>query len=394
VTGTNGKTSVSQFIAQGLEAAGKPCGVIGTLGVGRLEALAESGMTTPDPVSIQAALAAFCHQSIEYVVIEASSHALEQGRLNSVAIDVAILTNLSRDHLDYHQDMASYADAKQRLFEFSSVKVAVINADDVFGQRLIETFTHKNDITVMTYSRTLTNTTLSANDIETSLNGLRFTLMNGANSGEIKSKVLGQFNIDNLLATAGSLLALNMSFVDVVNLVGQCAAINGRMQILGDADQVTVVIDFAHTPDALEKVLQSLRAHLPHQGQLWCVFGCGGDRDAGKRPLMGASAERYADHIVLTADNPRSEDNQAIVTAILGGIQSDQKTHIEHDRKQAITYAIRHAKSKDIVLVAGKGHEQYQDIAGVKQPFSDMTVVTQVLAAANDAHLLPTGVQK
>ncbi len=394
VTGTNGKTSVSQFIAQCLEASGKPCGVIGTLGIGRLQGLTESGMTTPDPVSIQAALAKFCHQSINHVVLEASSHALEQGRLNSVAIDVAVLTNLSRDHLDYHQDMASYAAAKQRLFEFASVKNVVINADDIFGQSLIESFANKNNIRLMTYSRLTTKASLTVTAIDTSLKGLNFTLINATKAYKICSKILGQFNIDNLLATAGSLLAINMAVEDVARLLSQCSAINGRMQMLGNDKQATVVIDFAHTPDALEKVLQSLREHLPNQGQLWCVFGCGGDRDTGKRPLMGTSADLYADHVVLTADNPRSEDNQAIVAAILKGVQQGSQLHIEHDRKQAITYAISHAKQEDIVLIAGKGHEQYQDIAGVKHPFNDIAVATQALAAANDAQSVARGVQK
>lgn len=394
VTGTNGKTSVSQFIAQCLEASGRPCGVIGTLGVGRLADLTESGMTTPDPVRVQSALAAFCHRSIKYVVLEASSHALAQNRLNSVAIDVAVLTNLSRDHLDYHQDMANYAAAKQRLFMMSSVKTAVINADDAFGQRLMATLVNDDKITVMTYGRQTENTTLSAHHIETSLAGLNFSLVNGTKVGQITSRVLGQFNIDNLLATAGGLVALKIPFVEVVDLLSQCVAINGRMQMLGNVNQVTVVIDFAHTPDALDKVLQSLREHLPKQGQLWCVFGCGGDRDTGKRALMGATAERYADCVVLTADNPRSEDNETIVAAILTGIQDNTTLHIEHDRKQAIAYAIDQAKAQDIVLVAGKGHEHYQEIAGVKHPFSDFTVVTQALAAANDAHLLSLGVQK
>jgi len=394
VTGTNGKTSVSQFIAQCLEAAGKPCGVIGTLGVGRLQDLIESGMTTPDPVSVQSALAGFCYEAIKYVVLEASSHALEQGRLNSVAIDVAVLTNLSRDHLDYHQDMASYAAAKQRLFEFDSVKTVVINAEDAFGQGLIKALATQDTTAVMTYGRTTANTTLSANTVKTTLEGLTFTLVNADNDSQVHSKVLGQFNIDNLLATAGSLLAINIGFDEVVNLLSQCSAINGRMQMLGSTEQVTVVIDFAHTPDALEKVLQSLQEHLPKQGQLWCVFGCGGDRDTGKRPLMGASAALYADHLIVTADNPRSEDNHAIVAAIVAGIPNGVTPYIEHDRKQAITYAINHAKPQDIVLVAGKGHEQYQEIAGVKHPFSDMTVVTQALAAANDAQSLSRGVQK
>lgn len=397
ITGTNGKTTVSHFIAQCLESTGQACGVIGTLGIGRLEDLAETGMTTPDPVILQAALATFCHQSIGTVVIEASSHALEQGRLNSVAVDVAVLTNLSRDHLDYHQDMATYAAAKKRLFDFVSVKTAVINVDDDFGQRLIAELASRDDMAVMSYSQGSAQSTLAAKDIETSHKGLNFTLASDTKSGQVQSDALGDFNIDNLLATAGSLLAINLPFDNVVKVISQCTAIRGRMQKVGNEKQVTVVIDFAHTPDALEKALQSLRHHMQAQGQMWCVFGCGGDRDIGKRPLMGASAEHYADHVVLTADNPRSEDNHAIVASILNGMrnqESQDKTHVEHDRKRAIAHAINEAKQQDIILVAGKGHEQYQVISGVKHPFSDMQVVIDALAAANDAHSMSAGANK
>jgi len=394
ITGTNGKTSVSHFIAQCLETSGQACGVIGTLGIGRLQDLTDSGMTTPDPVSLQAALAAFCHQSIDYVVLEASSHALEQGRLNSVAVDVAVLTNLSRDHLDYHHDMASYAAAKKRLFDFVSVKTAVINAADDFGQRLMTELAGRDDITLMSYSKESIKSTIEAKGIEATLKGLNFTIVHETTSAAVKCSVLGQFNIDNLLATAGCLLAINLPFDVVNNLISQCHAIKGRMQRVGNDKQITVVIDFAHTPDALEKALQSLRNHMSPQSQLWCVFGCGGDRDTGKRPLMGASANDYADQLILTADNPRSEDNQTIVTAILAGIDDQDKTHIEHDRKQAIGYAISHAKQQDIVLIAGKGHEQYQEIAGVKHPFSDMKVAIEALAAANDEQSISMGVNK
>jgi UDP-N-acetylmuramoyl-L-alanyl-D-glutamate--2,6-diaminopimelate ligase len=216
--------------------------------------------------------------------------------------------------------------------------------------------------------------------------------VNEVRSAQVTCNVLGHFNIDNLLATAGSLLAINLPFDTVIELICQCHAINGRMQRVSNDQQRTVVIDFAHTPDALEKALQSLRHHMPPQGQLWCVFGCGGDRDVGKRPLMGETANHYADLVVLTADNPRSEDNQTIVTAILTGIDDQDKTHVEHDRKQAICYAISHAKQQDIVLIAGKGHEQYQEIAGVKQPFNDRKVAIEALAAANDEHSISLGV--
>jgi UDP-N-acetylmuramoyl-L-alanyl-D-glutamate--2,6-diaminopimelate ligase len=392
VTGTNGKTSVTQFIAQCLEASGQACGVIGTLGYGRIGTLIETGMTTPDPVKIQAKLADFFRQSINTIVIEASSHALEQGRLNSVAIDVAVLTNLSRDHLDYHHDMASYANAKKRLFQFDSVKTAVVNAQDDFGQSLIEELASNDNIHVMTYGQN-TDTHLAANDANMTKQGVSFNLVKEAQSTQINSSLLGLFNIDNLLATAGSLVAIGLSFEQVVKGLEQCHAAKGRMEVYGGNKQVTVVVDFAHTPDALSKALQALQEHKPTQAQLWCVFGCGGNRDIGKRPLMAAAAEKYADKIIITADNPRSESNEDIVEAILTGLDSRQSAYIEHDRQQAIKYAIEHAKKEDLVLVAGKGHEQYQDIAGIKKPYSDIETVIAALKAANDTQAAMASVQ-
>ena len=385
VTGTNGKTSVSQFIAQSLEFLELPCGVIGTLGIGRLNNLQSSGMTTPDPVSLQAALADLFQQGIKYAVIEASSHALEQGRLNSVDVDVAVLTNLSRDHLDYHLDMESYAAAKQRLFEMDNLKTAVINNDDDFGKLLITRLAAKKALTVMSYSSLAIETvTIQAQNVHATSDGLNFQLVSDSSFASIDSRLLGRFNVDNLLAAATSLLAINMAFDDV-KVLAQCHSVDGRMQCYGGKQQPQIVIDFAHTPDALEQALKSLRVHLTTNGQLWCVFGCGGDRDIGKRAVMGQIAEHYADKIVLTDDNPRSEMPAAIVQDILSGIKEQQNVYVEHDRQLAITYVISNAKSADIVLLAGKGHEQYQEIAGVKQPFSDAVVVQKTLLAANDA---------
>lgn len=385
VTGTNGKTSVSQFIAQGLEFLEQPCGVIGTLGIGRIGNLHETGMTTPDPINLQAILAEFCRQSIKYVVIEASSHALEQGRLNSVDIDVAVLTNLSRDHLDYHKDMASYAAAKQRLFDMENIRVAIINSDDEFGKLLISTLAKRKNLTVMTYSSQNNNTaTLQACTVNLTTDGVDFLLAGELASSAIQSRLLGRFNVDNLLATAASLLAIDVSFNDAVKALIQCHAIDGRMQAYGGKNQPYIVIDFAHSPDALEQALKSLRVHLSGDGQLWCVFGCGGNRDTGKRHIMGHIADLYADRIVITADNPRTEAPEAIVAQILSEIKQQEKVYIEHDRQLAITYAISHAKKIDIVLVAGKGHEQYQEIAGVKHAFNDAVVVNHILQEAND----------
>ncbi len=381
VTGTNGKTSVSQFIAQSLESLGLACGVVGTLGVGRIQALNSTGMTTPDPITLQGILADFCQKDIKYAVIEASSHALEQGRLNSITIDVAVLTNLTRDHLDYHKTMDDYATAKARLFNFASVKTAIINSADDFGKTLISSLSAIDAVDVLTYSSHGFDACFYAENKQTTQQGMQFDLVSGSGSASVSSTLLGYFNIDNLLATVASLHAIDISFEDIISCIEQCYAVDGRMQSYGKQQQTQIVVDFAHTPDALAQALKSLRAHVPAKGQLWCVFGCGGDRDIGKRPEMGRNAENYADRLVVTDDNPRSEDPTTIVSDILAGIIAPGKVYVEHDRKKAIAYAVLHATSDDIVLIAGKGHEQYQEISGIQQPFSDARVVTEMLAA-------------
>ncbi|MBE0438926.1 MAG: UDP-N-acetylmuramoyl-L-alanyl-D-glutamate--2,6-diaminopimelate ligase [Gammaproteobacteria bacterium] len=385
VTGTNGKTSVSQFIAQSLDYLGFECGIIGTLGVGKIGNLSSTGMTTPDPILMQALFAEFYNQGCSHVVIEASSHALAQGRLNSVAIDSAILTNLSRDHLDYHNTMEAYALAKKQLFMFKGLATAILNTADAFGQSLIEDLAANQTVRVISYNaQTLDSSTLSATAIESHLSGMSFTISYQQQTAQIKSDLLGRFNVDNLLATVAGLVAIEVGFDQACQAIQQCHAVEGRMQAYSAQNQAEVVIDFAHTPDALTQALMSLRTHLPQQGVLWCVFGCGGDRDKGKRAVMGQCAELYADKIVLTTDNPRSENNHDIVADILMGITKPESVHIEHDRQQAITFAVVHASQDDIVLVAGKGHEDYQEIAGNKIRFSDAVAVVKALQAAND----------
>jgi UDP-N-acetylmuramoyl-L-alanyl-D-glutamate--2,6-diaminopimelate ligase len=376
VTGTNGKTSVSQFIAQALESMQIATGVIGTLGCGRVDALTYNAMTTPDPVSVQKTLAEFKQQGLTHVVLEASSHALEQGRLNSVAIDVAVLTNISRDHLDYHGSMENYTAAKARLFAFESLSTAVVNADDVLGQAVLNSFSK----TTIAYSSQQKDTTLTATDIDLSTDGMAFTVNYGQQSASLQLRLLGRFNVDNILASIAVLLACGINFEQAITAIGQCCAVSGRMQAMHQQNKPLVVIDFAHTPDALNQVLQTLRIHLSNNGQLWCVFGCGGDRDTGKRSLMGRIAEQQADWIVITDDNPRSEQPALIVADILSGLEQPESVKIEHDRKAAIEFAIHAASAADIVLVAGKGHENYQEIAGKSYPFSDADVVSQCLA--------------
>ena len=389
ITGTNGKTSVSQFIAQALESLSVPCGVIGTLGVGRVNELTDTGMTTPDPVSMQRILADFHKQNINHVVVEASSHALSQGRLNSISIEVAVLTNLTRDHLDYHKTMAEYAEAKSRLFKFDTIKTAVINSADDFGQSLINELSINSRLSISTYSRFNLDkkADFQAENSVASIDGLAFDFMVTAKALSINTHLFGEFNVDNLLATIASLTAIGIAQDDIVAAVNNSHSVDGRMELLGGGDKATVVIDFAHTPDALQQALSSLKKHIANDAQLFCVFGCGGNRDAGKRPLMGEIVEKYADRFVITDDNPRHENPQEIVAGILNGVSDKEHVVIEHDRKLAITSVMNTAKRGDIVLVAGKGHEQYQEVTGIKHSFSDKQVITEWLSAANDSDM-------
>ncbi|MDX1574175.1 MAG: UDP-N-acetylmuramoyl-L-alanyl-D-glutamate--2,6-diaminopimelate ligase [Methylophaga sp.] len=379
VTGTNGKTSVSQFIAQGLELSGQPCGVIGTLGQGRLSDLQDTGMTTPNPLQLQQTLAAMRDAGIRYVAIEASSHALAQGRLNAVAIDIAVLTNLSRDHLDYHGDMQSYAAAKQRLFMIPTVSTAIVNIDDAFGQAL---YKQQQPATLnwLSYSQQQ-SADWQAKNIRFDASGVHFELASKTASQVINAQLLGRFNIDNLLATAAVLSALKIPPKPIAKYLSQLQPVSGRMQLLQQANSPVVVIDYAHTPDALSHALSAMRQHLDQNADLWCVFGCGGDRDRGKRPLMGQRAEQLASHLVLTDDNPRSEASDSIIAEISAGMQQPQNATIITDRRHAIFYAVAEAANDDMVLVAGKGHENYQEILGKKQPFNDATVVQEALQA-------------
>lgn len=378
VTGTNGKTSVTQFIAQALEHAGQACGVIGTLGSGRLTDMQYNGMTTPDPVRLQAILANMRDSGIQYVAVEASSHALEQGRLNFVDIDYAVLTNLSRDHLDYHQSMADYAAAKQRLFDFDSLQAAVVNADDAFGQSLISLLAEKQ-ITTVCYSSMDSQANFFAAEIRTATTGLQFDLQIAKQNLTIQNRLLGKFNVENMLATAAVLSLLEWSADEIAQGLNKLISVNGRMQMLASNLQPAVVIDFAHTPDALEKALQGMRQHIDTSSKLWCVFGCGGDRDSGKRPLMGQIASELADKVVLTDDNPRNESSASIIENILVGIENDIDVHIEADRQRAIEYAVNDAALEDMVLIAGKGHEHYQEISGVKKPFNDYEIAMKAI---------------
>ncbi|MDP2170371.1 MAG: UDP-N-acetylmuramoyl-L-alanyl-D-glutamate--2,6-diaminopimelate ligase [Rhodocyclaceae bacterium] len=382
VTGTNGKTSVSQWIAQAMSGLERKCGVIGTLGNGFPPHLEDSPNTTPDAVSLHAALARFVAQGASACAIEVSSIGLDQGRVNGVHFDVAVLTNLTRDHLEYHGTMAAYGAAKARLFDMPGLGTAVLNLDDPFGVELAARLKGR----VATIGYTLqggsgTDRVLHAVDLVETATGIAFTL----DGVPFTAPLVGRFNASNLLAVTGALLARGETLATIAAVLARLDSPPGRMQTLGGKAMPLVVVDYAHTPDALEKVLTTLRGTtLARGGQLVCVFGCGGDRDAGKRPLMGAIAERLADQVILTSDNPRSEDPQAIIAAIRAGMKKEAAS--EADRAAAIRHAVAQAAANDVILLAGKGHEPYQEIAGVRLPFSDGEHAKSALAGWNAPH--------
>ncbi len=376
VTGTNGKTSVSLITAQSLAESGKACGVLGTVGFGTYGKLEEPSHTTPDAVSMQSWLARFRDQGLKHVSMEASSHALDQGRINGTHIEVAVFTNLTRDHLDYHGSMQAYGDAKARLFAMPGLKQAVINLDDAFGMELATHLPKGVECTGYTLEgkRSPAGRTLMAEKLALNSGGLTFDVSGDFGRGHVDSRLLGRFNAQNLLAVQGTLLALGMSFEETLRCMTRARTVLGRMECFGGgAGRPLVVVDYAHTPDALEKALTAARAHC--RGQLWCVFGCGGERDRGKRPQMGAIAERLADRVLLTDDNPRGEDGDAIVAEIMAGIRDQSRVQVERARAEAVILAVHAAAPGDVVLVAGKGHETEQVIGSRELHYSDRETV-------------------
>ena len=355
VTGTNGKTSVSHWLAQCLAAHGKSTAVLGTLGNGFLNALEPAVNTTPDAIELQEKLAAYCERGAESVAMEVSSHGLAQGRVNGVLFDVALFTNLSRDHLDYHGDMESYGAAKAKLFEMPGLHYGVINLDDEFG-RVLATRLEKNNVPMIGYTIADAHRSgasiLRASKLQFSGDGLRFDVRSPWGSTTVQAPVFGRFNAYNVLAVMGGLIASDVSLEMAARLVAGIRAVQGRMQRLGGSQQPLVLIDYAHTPDALEKTLTAAR-ELTTTGKLICVFGCGGNRDTGKRPVMGEIAQRLADQVVLTSDNPRDEDPQTILADIRAGMTRD--CDVIPDRAKAIAQSIRQAGASDVILIAGKG---------------------------------------
>lgn len=381
VTGTNGKTTCSQLLAQCLDGVTHRCGVIGTLGNGFPGALDAGTHTTPDAVSVHALLADLHARGASSVCMEVSSHALVQRRVAGVAFDLALFTNLSRDHLDYHGDMNAYGAAKAALFDFPELSIAIINHDDSFGQALLRRLQSAvdagRDLLLLSYG--LEQGDVCAKAIVQQRDGMLIDAVTPAGEVQLRSRLIGRFNASNLLAVLACLLQSGMDLAQAAARLTQCQAVPGRLEgFAGSSIQPVVVVDYAHTPDALEQALLALREHA--QGQLWCVFGCGGDRDRGKRALMGAVAERLADRIVVTDDNPRHEDPQRIIDDILSGMRL--RPLVQRDRRAAIHFAIHEAGQGDTVLVAGKGHEDYQQIGDERLPFSDRALVRELLEQA------------
>ena len=367
VTGTNGKTSITQWLSQCLNYLGRKTAVLGTLGNGLPNRISPTDNTTPDAILLQGMLADYLKQGAEVVAMEVSSHGLHQGRVNGVHFDIAVLSNLSRDHLDYHATYEQYAAEKQRLFESAALKTAVLNADDEFGQQL-ESMLIKAGTPVTTYG--IDDGEIRATELHFEDTHFAFYAMTPVGNAQIIANLIGRFNVYNVLAVLATLLASNVSLADAAEAISNIQSAPGRMQQLGGGALPLVVVDYAHTPDALQKVLETLKEQLKPEAKLTCVFGCGGDRDIGKRPLMGKVAGEIAHGVIVTTDNPRSENASDIIQDIVGGVQGNYA--IEEDRAKAISTAILAAKAGDIVLIAGKGHENYQEIAGVKQNFSDL----------------------
>ena len=378
VTGTNGKTSISQWLSQCFNYLQRKTAVIGTLGNGLPDQLSASQNTTPDAVLLQSLLADYVAQKVEIVAMEVSSHGLHQGRVRAVNFDIAVLSNLTRDHLDYHKTFEAYAAAKRILFEYSDLKCAVLNGDDEFGLALEKDLKAAGK-TVMTYG--IARGDVQAIDVRFENTHFTFNATTPFGSAPVRADLVGKFNVYNVLAVLATLLSSKVSLDDAVQAISHIQSVAGRMQQLGGGNLPLVVVDYAHTPDALEKVLTALKAQA--NSKLICVFGCGGNRDAGKRELMGKVASDIADAVVVTSDNPRDEAPDSIIKDILKGVNNSFA--IEPDRAKAISIGILSAKAGDIVLIAGKGHEEYQEIKGKKHYFSDIEQAKDVLKIVAEA---------
>lgn len=382
VTGTNGKTSVSQFIAQALS-DDAPCGVIGTLGSGVFGELTDTGHTTPDAISVQATLATMRDGGVRQAALEVSSHALMQGRVAALSFEVAVYTNLSHEHLDYHGDMAAYAAAKQRLFMMPGLSHAVINVDDSVGREWLNAL--PGGLRLWRYgleggSGKELEHELIGRGLVLSRQGMHMQVECGEQTGTLHSVLIGRFNAANLLAGIAALRALGLSLEETLARLARVQTVPGRMEGFGGQGRPLVVVDYAHTPDALAKVLEALREHCA--GRLWCVFGCGGERDKEKRPRMGGIAEALADSVIVTDDNPRNEDPYEIIEQIISGMSNPDAVYVNRERAAAIAHAIALSRPQDVILVAGKGHERTQQFGGHKLAFSDRNEVARLLGEA------------
>jgi UDP-N-acetylmuramoyl-L-alanyl-D-glutamate--2,6-diaminopimelate ligase len=397
VTGTNGKTSCTHYIAQVYQ---EPIGVIGTLGSGIYGALGEPGLTTPDAITLQKMLRQFVDQGVKVVAMEVSSHSIAQARISGIEFETAIFTNLTQDHLDYHGTMEAYAAVKRRFLAEFPLKQVIINADDTYGKKWIGELAHQKS--VFAYSAegvsdgwmpafagmTTTGTGMTnviagmtgVSKVNLSLEGINATVHTPWGSGDLSIPLIGRFNLSNALAVLTAACLQGIPFDTVLKRLAQLKAVPGRMQTLGGNGQPLIVVDYAHTPDALENVLLALKSHT--KGRLMCVFGCGGDRDSGKRPLMAAIAEKIADQVIVTSDNPRHESAKAIADDIMRGFKEPARVFVELDRSKAIKNSIQWAKSTDCVLIAGKGAERYQQMGDEKLPFDDVEQVLENLNAS------------
>ena len=391
ITGTNGKTSTAWWLAQALSnlpaAVAHPCAMVGTLGTGRVPApgaddplahISGTGMTTPDPVLLQRQLRRFVDQGLKACAIEASSIGLAEHRLDGCRVRVALFTNFTQDHLDYHGSMAAYWQAKEALFGWPGLQAAVINVDDAQGAALAERL-QAGPLDLWTVSLNAP-ARLRASGLRHGARGLSFEIHEAEHSHTLHTALIGAYNVSNLLGVIAAQRALGVPLADAVAVCQTLLPVPGRMDCRGGDGQPLVVVDYAHTPDALEKALQALRpAATERGGRLWCVFGCGGDRDPIKRPLMAAVAEKEADVVMVTSDNPRFEKPELIISQILLGLSHRDCVEVQLDRAAAIREVLAQAAPADVVLVAGKGHEAYQEIEGVRLPFSDQKIIEEAL---------------
>ncbi len=387
VTGTNGKTSTTWLLAQALGKLGRKCGVVGTLGIGEPGAMVPNGLTTPDPVLLHGQLRRFVDEGFSACALEASSIGITERRLDGLSVSIAVFTNFTQDHLDFHGSMQAYWDAKQSLFAWNGLKAAVVNMDDPKGLELAASLAGSG-LDIWTYScgEPSAPARLQARDLTYADGSMRFKVEEGPQHYSLSTRMVGRYNVSNLLGVMASLRAMKFSLADIVLACQNLIPVPGRMDTLALPGCPLVVIDYAHTPDALEKVLVALQpVAASRRGQLWCVFGCGGDRDRAKRPLMGGIAERYADRLVVTSDNPRTEDPLDIIKEVVAGLKLVDAARHEPDRAAAIADTLSSACAEDVVLLAGKGHEAFQEVSGRKLPFSDFAQAQAALTARMQA---------